>query len=351
MSALERVNALIAGAKCLADPRHSLGQQARRELPGVTGLSAQGVQRALEQCLEIAPSDAEVAALIASSGQANRAQVLLSANVFTAAHRAIAIGLAASDRVLVRASRRSPLFAQLLNEAAPGLFTVVSDLRPEPGDTVWAYGSDQTLSEITAQLPQGVQLHAQGSGFGVVAVREEDFSDADWPAFADAVALDTALFDQRGCLSPRLILAQGSAAFSQRLHSELLQALARIAIEIPRGRLLPEEQADLTWYRECVRSLGDWQAGDGGAVALIEAKIEPVPPPGRALQICRVADLVATLKELTPQLTCVAHPANAPDPWKSALLHAVPHARHCPVGQMQRPPFDGPVDLRRFDLA
>jgi hypothetical protein len=262
--------------------------------------------------------------------------------------------LAASEQVFVRASRREPLFAELLKEAVPGLFTLVSELKPEAGDVMWAYGSDQTLTEITAQLPQGVQLHAQGSGFGVVAVREGDLAESDWKPFVDGVALDTALFDQRGCLSPRLVLAEGSGAFAERLQRELLDALDRVAVEIPRGRLLPEEQADVTWYRECVRSLGSWQYSEGGssaslttsAVALIEGKLEPVPPPGRALQICHLADLVATLKEVTPQITCVAHPANAPAPWKSALRSTVPHARHCRAGQMQRPPFDGPADLR-----
>lgn len=349
-AALGRVKALIAGATRLADSADPLGLRARSELPGVTGLSAQGVDRALLDCLETQPTDAEISSLIARAGKAKRGHVLLSANVFIAAHRAIALALAASEQVFVRASRREPVFAQLLSEAAPGLFAVVEELRPETGDVIWAYGSDQTMTELRGGLPSGVTLKAHGSGFGVVAVREGDLTESDWRSFVDGVALDTALFDQRGCLSPRLILAEGNAPFYQRLHSELRQALDRIAIAIPRGRLLPEEQADLTWYRECVRSLGDWQEGDGGAVAAIETKMEPVPPPGRALQICRVPDLVATLKELTPQLTCVAHPANAPAPWKSALHNAVPRARHCPAGKMQRPPFDGPVDLRRFDL-
>jgi hypothetical protein len=346
MSASERVKALIAGARCLADAAHPLGRRARGELPGVTGLSAQGVERALLDCLETQPTDAEIASLIASAGVATRAHVLLSANVFIAAHRAIALALAASEQVCVRASRREPVFAQLLNEAAPGLFTLVSELKPQAGEVMWAYGSDQTLTEIQAQLPQGVQLHAQGSGLGVVVVREEDLGAPEWTTFVDAVALDTALFDQRGCLSPRLILAQGSAEFASRLQSELLAALQRIEVTLPRGHLLPEEQADLTWYRECVRSLGDWSEVATGAVARVEERTEPIPPPGRNLQICHVADLVATLKDVTSQITCVAHPANAPAPWKSALRSTVPHARHCLAGQMQRPPFDGPADLR-----
>jgi hypothetical protein len=345
-AAVKRVKALIAGAKRLADPSDPLGQRVRRELTGVTGLSAQGVEWALTQCLETSPSDAEIATLIERSGEAKRAHVLLSANVFVASHRAIAIGLAASDEVFVRASRREPVFAQLLSEAAPGLFTLVPELKPQPGDLMWAYGSDQTLVEIKAQLLQGVQIHAQGSGFGVVAVREEDFSDADWAPFADAVALDTVLFDQRGCLSPRLVVAQGSSELAARLQQELLAALDRIEATIPRGQMLPEERADVTWYRECVRSLGDWSETATAAVARVEERTEPIPPPGRNLQICRVPEVTTALTEIAPQLTCIAHHPAATAPWKSALFDAAPHARHCPAGQMQRPPFDGPADLR-----
>jgi hypothetical protein len=310
-------------------------------------LSDAGVEYALTRCLETHPSDKEIESLIASAGVAKRAHVLLSANVFIAAHRAIALGLAASERVFVRPSRREPVFAQLLSHTTPGLFTVVDELQPEAGDVVWAYGADQTMTELQAGLPSGVTLKAHGSGFGVVVVRETDLSSAvAWQTFADAVALDTALFEQRGCLSPRLLLAEGSGVFAERLQRELLRALDRVAVQIPRGRLLPEEQADITWYRECVRTLGDWQGSDAGSVARVEERTEPIPPPGRNLQICSVTDAIATLKEITPQITCVARPASGHLPWLAALRGAVHRARHCAVGKMQSPPFDGPVDLR-----
>jgi hypothetical protein len=92
--------------------------------------------------------------------------------------------------------------------------------------------------------------------------------------------------------------------------------------------------------------VGNWAENAGGAVALVANAVEPVPPPGRALQICQVADVIATLKEVTPNITCVGHAANAPESWKTSLLEAVPKARQCVVGKMQCPPFDGPVDLR-----
>jgi hypothetical protein len=98
----------------------------------------------------------------------------------------------------VRASRREPTMAALLAEAAPGLFELTSELAPAPGDHVHAYGSDATLAELARTLPRGVVLHGHGSGFAA-AVLERPFSDDVW----DRLALDVALFDQRGCLSPR----------------------------------------------------------------------------------------------------------------------------------------------------
>jgi hypothetical protein len=302
--------------------------------------------------LETQPSEAEIARLLAAAHETPRSFVLLSANVFTAAHRAIALGLAASPQVFVRASRREPCFPGLLAEAAPGLFTLVDEINAQAGDTVWAYGSDATMVELRRSFAPGTILKAHGDGFGVVVVRQSDLAhaaQAEWGAFADAVALDAALFDQRGCLSPRLVLAEGDAAFAQRLSQEVFNALTRVQTTIPRGTLSNEEQADISWYRQCVCCVGNWKEHPAGAVALVNDAMDPVPPPGRILQVCALSDVQQALQQMAPLLTCVAHRKNSESSAGSfiANLHrCAPHARHCVVGHMQQPPFDGPADLR-----
>ncbi|HEY3233680.1 MAG TPA: hypothetical protein VGJ84_03120, partial [Polyangiaceae bacterium] len=119
-----RIRRLVEAARKIADPRDPLGIRARELLPESTGLSRQGVEWALTRCLETRPTEKELRQLSASVPTAPRAHVILSANVFVAAHRAIALALAASPRVCVRTSRREPQFARLLCQASDGLFEI-----------------------------------------------------------------------------------------------------------------------------------------------------------------------------------------------------------------------------------
>jgi hypothetical protein len=69
-----------------------------------------------------------------------------------------------------------------------------------------------------------------------------------------------------------------------------------------------------------------------------------VPPPGRHVHVVPVralADAPALLADLFPVLVAVG----ADDLALAASL-APPHARLSALGAMQRPPLDGPVDLR-----
>lgn len=343
MSPRERVLQLVGAARRLADPADPLGQRARRELASTTGLSPQGIEVALTQCLETSPSEAELQALCASVSLSERGWVLLSANVFTAAHRAIALALAASDDVRVRPSRREPVFARLLAEAAPGLFAVSEQLEPQPGDTVWAYGSDATLAGLQRSLAPGVTLKAHGEGFGVVVVQEQDAAEMGWWPLCDAIVRDAVLFEGRGCLSPRLLLVNAADPFAERLSQELLLAFDRVAQAIPRGALQRDELADVSWYRECIFSLGEYHCHAGGSVARVRGNVQLLPPPGRVLQVCQVEQEVNTVNMLAPRLTSVARVG---DRLAAALLRAAPRARHCQLGQMQRPAFDGPADPR-----
>src|SRR5437773_9054085 len=97
-----RLQPLFESARSLSDATTERGRKARERLIASSCLSAEGVDFALQRCLEIAPDEREIAALIRSTPTAHVAHVLLSANVFVAAHRAIAIALAASPEVRVR---------------------------------------------------------------------------------------------------------------------------------------------------------------------------------------------------------------------------------------------------------
>jgi hypothetical protein len=339
-----RVRRLVEGARRIADPADDLGQRARAVLPGATGLTPEGVELALRECLETSPSDAEIRALVASVPLAERAHVVLSANVFVAAHRAIALALASAADVRVRPSRREPRMAELLREAAPGLFAVVASLDPAPGDHVWAYGADESLLEIRRALPPSVVLHAHGAGVGVVLIALED-GDPRWEACARGVARDVVPFDQRGCASPRLVVARGSVGAVRSFAAHVARELAALEAEVPRGRLHPEELAQVTRYRDTMRFAGElFEAGCGFVGLDPEGASIVVSPVGRNVHVVRAPDPPTFAAPLAPLVTAAAiiGPADFVHAARTRFLRA----RFAEPGRMQRPPFDGPVDRR-----
>jgi hypothetical protein len=330
----QRVEQLLRGVRRIADPSDPLGRRARKVLPEATGLSPEGVELALSRHLETTPSADELDALVHSVTPAARAHVLLSANVFVAAHRAIALALAQSAEVEVRASRREPEMAKLIAEATDNLFRLVDQLTPRPGDHVWAYGSDETLHALRAELPAGVVYHAHGHGFGVAVV---DASAGVEPA--RALADDVIAFDQRGCLSPRVTLVLGDANAARAFAQALAHELGELEQIVPRGRLDPDEAADIVRYRDTMLYAASVSSAGKSYVGVdVSGRHALVAPVGRTMHVVRVDDLAPVFAAFHPHVAAIGY-AGPSQP-------AFPSVRVSPLGQMQRPPFDGPVDLR-----
>jgi len=346
---LFRVGRLVAAARRLADPADALGRKARARLPESTGLSLQGVELALSQCLELQPTEVELRTLCQSVPRAPRAHVLLSANVFVAAHRAIALALAAAAHVEVRASTREPVMAALLHEADPGLFRLVDELAPAPGDHVWLYGEDRTIAKLRDDFSSGVVIHAHGPGIGVAVVQAtadaEQVAERQLAAAAKSLAHDVIPFDQRGCLSPRLALVLGTPATGKVFAEPLSRELARLESTVPRGSLSRDEAADAAWYRDTVRYCGGLlRAGQGWVGVDLESDGLLLPPIGRNVQVVRVTDLQGVLGPLVPAIAAVG--LAGPRELGERVRELVPRARYSILGSMQKPRFDGPVDRR-----
>lgn len=342
--ARSRVLGLVEAARRIADPADPLGEEARRVLPSATGLSPENVELCLRECLETHPSDEELAALLDSVPEAQRVHVVLGANVFVAAHRALALALAASERPQVRPSRREPEMTRLLARGAPGLFDVVAEIQPAAGDHVFAYGSDDTMRALAAELRPGVVLHAHGSGMGIVVTDPTPGEEATLD-LARAVARDVVPFDQRGCLSPRLLLVQGSAGDARDLARALAEALAELEERIPRGVLHPEERAARLRFRDSWLVAGDVLAAGSGFVSVDDALLPAaVPPPGRHVHVRFTPDLDHVARGLAPLVTSVAVAGS--DALRREVAELFAGARITTAGKMQRPPLDGPVDRR-----
>ncbi|MBL8741026.1 MAG: proline dehydrogenase, partial [Myxococcales bacterium] len=148
----QRIDAALSVARRVRDPRDPLGIEARARLLPTSGLSREGLELALTEHLETDASPAERERLLAWArdgvGPSARCHVVLSANVVTAALRAIVLGLVSAPEVRVKPSRREPALAPLLvAEIAPllssGELALVDSLDVAPGDQVHAYGRDE----------------------------------------------------------------------------------------------------------------------------------------------------------------------------------------------------------------
>ena len=337
-----RVERLLEAAQTLADGASSAGRALRARLLETTGLAGANIERGLEHALETRASDAELQALLGSTPQAPRAHVLLSSNVFVAALRAIAIGVACSANLQVRASRRDPALAEALHTLTPNLFELTSALSPEPGERCWAYGTDATLAKLRESLPRGVWLHGHGAGFAGIVVDAGAWSATD----ARAIALDTALFDQQGCLSPRVVCVLGSADQARIIASTIANELQALELELPPGAKTPTEAAEMRRNRDAAAYAFElFDAGSGWVSCSSELV---VPPSQRNLHVVDTQAPVAALAPFAAQLTGIASNLLA---LRDQLRPAFAGTRLVALGELQCPPLDGPVDRRHGTLG
>ena len=326
---------IVSAARAIAEDASVI-----EPLAHTTGLSSQGVELALREHLETHPSDAEIATLVDRAKLTTHVHVILSANVFTGALRAIACARAAAPTVSVRSSSREPIFAQRLiaTIADPAIFSVddevLEDLR---GGEIHVYGRAETIAKVRARAGKDVVVRAHGPGIGVAYVSESDSLEAA----ADAIARDVVPFDQRGCLSPRVVFIVGDFSRAEEFATRLGGALAALEEKIPRGEMSDDEIAESSQYLESMRFAGTAVAGRRYAVGVSTMLV--VPPPGRNVHVAAIASADALAEIVGPIASYITAVGTGDLTIRSSFG---PFVRISPLGEMQKPPFDGPVDLR-----
>jgi hypothetical protein len=335
MTPQARVRELVTAARRIAAIAVPSGLASA--IAASTGLSMEGVRLGFG-VLETHPSPEELSAFHAAAHAAESVHVILSANVFVAPLRAIAWALALSPRVTVRASRRDPHLAAALHAAVPSLFTLTPAREPSDVRTgeVHAYGRADTLARIRASLAPGVIFRAHGPGMGVAVVG----ADADLATSAAALADDVVLFDQRGCLSPRVVLALGDETRARAFAVALVSALDVLGQRVPRGALGEDEREEAARWSDALAFGGDLRVGRSCKVGVSRTLL--APPTGRHVLVvpCTAEEASRHAAALAPAITVFGATSDA------LFALAPPHARRARLGRMQRPPLDGPVDLR-----
>ncbi len=277
--------------------------------------------------------------------------VWLAGSVPTATFAALLLPLLAGSAVRAKPSSTDPvtpdLFADSLAEA--GLAGAVriygEDEALREADCVVAYGNDTTIEAVRRRVPTRVFV-GYGHKLSLAAIGPE----VSIERAARDLALDLALWDGRGCLSPAYALVLDEpAGRAESLAGALAQSLEHTQELLPRGALAPVEELEIRERRSFAALRPDgllFMSGNSTAWTVAYDPSGPLPSPG-ALRFARVvgvrnlAELGERCRELQPHLSSIGHCGWGQREAEIAAIAASSGAsRVCALGRMQLPPID-----------
>jgi hypothetical protein len=273
--------------------------------------------------------------------------------------------LALGSPVLVKPSAfdpvTTPLLVRALAERMPALgecVEVIDFRRDDEGaldalccaDCVVATGSDEAVAALGARVRGERRFVAHGHRYSVALIGALDDGHALLRA-ARGLALDVALWDQLGCLSPVAVYVLDDPALARRLAEALATALAALERRMPRGRIAPAAAALVTRERaeaEMRAAASDAEAsvhaGPGTSWTVVcETGLARRPAPlHRFVRVqCVDAGVLETLRGEPLAAVAVA----GDEPTRRALSGALAESgvsRICAPGRLQTPPLEWP---------
>lgn len=329
---MSRVDDVLRAAEALASAPHPIGRLAREAAIRECSLSHAMADHVFAlSCARYTRGAVE--SLVSDERNGMKVAVSLAATVAVAPLRAIALPwLAGAERVEVRGSSRQSALVEAIAHAFGRDEIAMCETLPADADLVVAYGSDETVDALACSLPSSTRFEGYGHGFGVAWIeRDED---------PTAVALDVALHDQRGCLSPLAVFVRGDArAFARALH----EALGRLEETLPRGRVDAGEAAAAMQWQGAAAARCVWsRRGKTHFVGALEDAAFIASPGLRNVLVCEARDashVMSLLGDEGAHLTCVGA-TDADLAWPLAGVRVVR------AGTMQDPALDGPEDRR-----
>jgi hypothetical protein len=337
-------------------------------VPAATGYPPAAVARALDRlwrALRAADLHAVARAELpsaASDAAPALAVHTLAGNVPGAGVFGVVAALLAGVPSLVKTARREPFLAALIaaslaaeSDALGGALAVAhwpgGDAELDAAalaaaDVVLAYGRAETLARVAAHRPRRLLRFGPRVSVGLVA------REAVTATTAEQAALQVALFDQQGCLSPQLLLIEETdRATTERFTGALAGALARLDAALPRAPLSLAEAARAWRFLERAR----WReqegvpvrvhAGPEGRFSVVcDRSGEPgASPLNRHLVVVPVGglgDAAEPLGRLRGLVEALGYAGPARRGVEAARVAAACGAsRLCPLERLQAPPF------------
>ena len=278
----------------------------------------------------------------------------------------IAGALAIGSAVLCKVAANEPRFAPLFIESIAAVDPVLADSAAavywpggsevhlkealRPAEAVVAYGSDESVRQVQAQVKPGVPFLPYGHRLSLAVVGPEAPEGS-----AARAAYDVAAYDQQGCVSPHVVYVVGNGrGFAAAMAAEL----AKLQLSAPRGPVSLSEAAAIRRVRDEAefKEGAELYASHDTAWTVIydEADRAYRPSPlGRTVRVHPVASLHEVAELVAPvraYLQTCAY-AGAPDGAERLAL-AFGGCRIAPLGRAQYPRIawhhDGQPTLSRL---
>jgi hypothetical protein len=368
------IDALAAVLDRWRDPDAPERRALERELPAVTGFSEANVREGLARGLAPWSGDAMRGLarreLAGGNGAFARGHavtsVLLAGAIPMPALASVIAPLALRSAALVKTAARDPITAPLVARSIAAVDAQLGrcvEVVEFPGgdaecmevflgaDCILATGSDATISAVAARVGPHQVLLRHGHRLSIAVLGRAACDGAELEEAAHGLALDVALWDQLGCLSPVGVYVATDASGVRRVGQALARALDAVGRALPRGEV--DAQSAALFAHEV--SSAELRAAAGRAVVVHAAsdatwavvcepdagprpiplhrfvRVHPVPAPER---------LDTALGPLAAHLAGVALAGfGAAQPEVEARLRALGATRVCAPGALQSPPL------------
>jgi hypothetical protein len=349
------------------------------ELPAITGFSPANVREGLARGLAPMSGEALLALVEAELGDPARLDapgrsmtsgfdataVVLAGSIPQPSLLSLLLPLVLRSPVLAKPASRDPVTPALVAasvaevDAELGRCVALAPFASSDGaaldalleaDCIAATGSDASIAALAARVRPPRRFVAAGHRVSFAALGPEAQGG---PALADAaagLALDVALWDQQGCLSPLAVyVCGGDAAAADRGAEALAASLAALEPELPRGEVEPAAAA--LFLHECdgaelrggarVRLLGG-VAQRWAVVREADAAARPAPLHRfvRVHPVSGAPELLAALRPFALHLAGVALAGfGAQTDALARGLADLGASRLCAPGSLQAPPL------------
>jgi hypothetical protein len=354
------------------DPESPVRVDLHDELPAATGFATQTVRAGLDLALSDWTGDALRALVRAELGSKalvrgfDLTAVLLGGALPMPTLLALLAPLALRSPVLAKTAHHDPVtaraFARELTRVDPALGACVEvfdfaghdDACTEAllaAECVSATGSDETVAAIAGRVRPPRRFVGYGHRVSVAVLGPHAQGGAGLADAARGLALDVALWDQLGCLSPVSVYVVGPPASADAVATAIADELEALATRLPRG--LVAREAAVAFAQALAEA--EMRAAAGGGVRIHggaerafavvqepDARVRPAPL-HRFLRVHPVADVEALLQALAPLARHLAGVAlagfDAQDSEVAASLVLRGASRVCRPGRLQAPPL------------